>query len=139
MTSELPLCPFTGLDTLWLVTSRKPLAAVPWLYRTLARWVYFHIGWSSDYSVEYQGVYTDESAAIEACTGKSGWSYYGVPLNASLPEASCTFRCRDFPAADGKTRTRYRGLTLPVMATPMSNVTALQDGVNELRKAIAGA
>lgn len=135
----LPLCPLTGLDTLWLVTRRKPAADLPWFYRKLALWVYAQVGWSSDYSVEYQGVYTDKSEAIKACKGKSGWSWYGIPLNASLPDATCTFRCRDFPAADVHTRRVHQNLALAIVATPQANMTALQNGIAELRRAIAGS
>lgn len=134
---ELPFCPFTGLDSLFLIVKREPLCTKPWLYRTLARWVYARIGWASDYGVEYIGWRTSLSAARKAVAGRPGWSYTEIPFSADLPADTCAFRCHDFSPESGA-GAMYRNRELAIVATPQVNVTALQNSVAELRRAIAG-
>lgn len=132
---ELPLCPFTGLDSIFLVVRRKPISALKWYQRALIRFAYFRTGWASDYSVEYEGVYTDKSEA-EQVAMKDGWSFTEIPLNASLPEETCVFRCHDFPKSEA--RARYQNRKLSVVATPLSNIVALQESIANLKKVAAG-
>lgn len=131
---ELPLCPFTGLDSIFLVVRRKPLSALKWYQRLLIRSAYFHTGWASDYSVEYQGVYTDKAEA-ETAANREGWSFTEIPLNASLPEETCAFRCHDFPASSARARKGYQKRKLGIVAMPLSNLAELQAGVAKLSEA----
>jgi hypothetical protein len=108
---------------LFLVVRRKPLSEVPTLYRWLARWVYFRIGWASDYSVEYQGVYTDEAEAYHAARG-NGCSYSPVPLNASLPLETCQYGTHDTPLSEASAD--YRKRSLPFMAVPRKEIESLR-------------
>jgi len=107
----------------YLVVKRKPLAEVPVLYRWLARWVYFRIGWASDFGVEYQGVYTDEAEARYAASSQ-GMSYTTLPLNGSLPEETCQFSTHDFPLSDASIA--YRRRQLPLQAVPVAGMEQLR-------------
>jgi hypothetical protein len=120
---ETRKAPESSEMNVYLVVKRKPLSQVPWLYRLLARWVYFRIGWASDYSVEYQGVYTEESEARWAASGE-GMSYTEIPWNASLPEDTCQCGTHDFPWSEASAE--YRNRKLPFVSVPRYEVERLQ-------------
>lgn len=122
--SEIPICPLSNLDSVFVVVKRKPLSEVPRLYRWLARWVYFRIGWASDYCTELVGAYTKKADAYWAANGP-GLAMMEVPLNASLPDETCQFRCHEFPAAEAETRTKYQHRTLDLVAIPRAHLMAL--------------
>lgn len=122
--SEFPICPLSNLDSVFVVVKRKPLTEVPRLYRWLARWVYFRIGWASDYCTELIGVYTSKSDAWHVANGP-GLAIMEVPLNASLPDETCQFRCHEFPATDTEGRTRYQHRTLDLVAIPREHLMQL--------------
>lgn len=116
----------------YLVTQRQPLSEKPVVWRWLARLVYFAIGWSSDYGVEYQGVYTDEAEARHAASA-DGWSYYRLPLNGCLPCETVKYGVHDFPLSDASAA--YRRMALPFVAVPMKdlqNLVLLENKLDDL-------
>lgn len=103
----------------YLVVKRRPLSEKPALWRWLARLVYARIGWSSDFGVEYQGVYTDEAEARHAASG-IGMSYTSLPLNTCLPDETCQFQTHDFPLSEASSF--YRNRKLGFVAVPHGDV-----------------
>lgn len=131
---ELPL------HNVYLVVRRKPLSDVPLLYRWLARWVYFRIGWASDYSVEYQGVFETEAEARHAASGP-GMSYSMVPLNGILPLDTAQYGTHDFPHSEASIAYRRRTLPLKVVPTlapskALTDLLAIEERLTTVQRRI---
>jgi hypothetical protein len=96
------------IRSVFLVGKRPPLANYPLVWRMLARWVYQRINWAPEFGIEYQGVFTDESAARHAASAP-GMFYMELPLNAELPEETAQWGAHDFPhsEASGEYRNRH--------------------------------
>lgn len=120
---EIRLAPDAKMDSVYVVMKRKPLSDVPWVYRWLARFIYFQIGWASDHSLELQGGYFEEAAARHAASG-AGMSYMQVPLNDCLPEETCQNGTHDYPLSDASID--YRSRQLSMVAVPRSAMIRLQ-------------
>lgn len=120
-----------GKVDVYLVVKRRPLSEKPALWRWLARFVYWKIQWSSDYGIEYQGVYTEESAARHAASGE-GMSYSQIPLDVLLPEETCQYGVHDFPLSESSAQ--YRNRSFPLVAIPqvdLENLLLLEAKVNQ--------
>lgn len=128
---EIPICPLSNLETVWVVIKRKPITEIPRLYRWLARFVYFRVGWASDYSTELIGVYTDKGDAYRAALAP-GYAMMEVTLNTCLPDETCQFRCHEFPLAGRDTRYRYQHRKLDLVAVPRMHLQALIAVTNDV-------
>lgn len=124
----------TSVDV-YLVVQRRPLSEKALLWQLLARLVYWAIGWSSDYGVEYQGVYTDEAEARRAAS-PDGWSYTQIPLNGSLPDQTSQYGVHDFPASEASHE--YRNRKLGFTAVPTWQLALMNDKLNETDNCLDG-
>ena len=125
-----------GTDV-YLVVKRCPLSEKPLLWRWLARLVYCAIGWSSDYGVEYQGVFTEEAAARHAASA-DGWSLTKIPLNDVLPTETCQYGVHDFPTSEASQLYRKRQLGFQVIASKhfdeqLAGLRAIESRFDELQ------
>lgn len=126
----------------YLVVRREPLSAKPIVWQWLARLVYFAIGWASDYSVEYQGVFTDEAEARHLAA-QDGWSYTKVPLNGCLPSETCQYGTHDFPLSEASAEYRNRRLSFVAvhrerLDEKVEHLKSLEDRINDLSDCIEG-
>lgn len=114
-------------DIIWVAFKRLPLADKPWLWRELARYVYFKIGWSSDYGISVRQAFATEAEARHAASAP-GWFYMAVPTVGDLGEGFCQIGTHDFPHSDISHKYRAR-------RTPLTSFT--DEEVNGLRESIA--
>jgi len=112
----------------YLVVQRRPLSEKPFVWRQLARLVYWAIGWSSDYGVEYQSVCTTESEA-RYLSSADGWSYTKVPVNGCLPAETCQYGTHDFPLSEASHW--YRQRKLPRISFPQHDVMRLEEKLRQ--------
>lgn len=147
---EIPLCKFCQLETVTLVTQRKPLATYPmpgWvkLLARLCLWtqqqIFFRYGWAAStdktdlcrhcrqpkddiHSIEYKGVYTNPAEG-RWVANQPGGNPVEVPLNAEAPNETCTFRVNEYPAAPTEVRKRYQHQKLDLVAIPREHLMQL--------------
>lgn len=147
---NLPLCKLCLLDTVTLVTQRKPLATFPmpgWvkLIARLCLWtqqqIFFRYGWAAStdktdlcrkcrepkddvHSIEYKGVYTDAADGYWA-SNQAGGNTIEIPLNADAPNETCTFRTNSYTAQSPEVRQRYQHQTLDLVAVPRAHLMQL--------------
>ena len=119
---SLPLCPLAGLQSLFLVTKRKPLNRLPKQKQYQIRQAYRATGWASDYSVEFIGIYSRRDWAEHCCRGRKGYFITELPLNSNLPDETCHWRCQDQPAASASVR-RFQRARLKFAAVPVAGLT----------------
>lgn len=139
MNEAMPFCPFTGLDSMYLVVQRRPIQALPALIRWIMRAVYFYCEWAASgkgeqgyFSIEYQGIYTSKEEAYHAARA-DGYSVTELPLNATLPKETCQFRCHDFPTSEASRAYRFR--QMEIVAMPSAVFNALDKKVSEVSRA----
>lgn len=161
--TEIPLCKLCKLDTVRLVTLRKDLSSFPmpgWVKLVLRaclgiqRWAFFRYGWAASrdktdlckrcagpnedvHSIEYKGVYTDPADAYWEAN-QSGGTEIELPLNASTPDGTCTFRDNLSPATPPEVRTRYQHQTLDLVAVPRQELAMLGRKIEEVERCAAG-
>lgn len=117
------------LPSAYFVGKRKPISELPWLWRWLARMVYWHTGWASDYGVEGQAICTSREMAEELCS-KPNWFMQELPINTPLPDETCKFRLMTFPSSDAADG--YRKRRAPFIALPERDLDKLVKVEREL-------
>lgn len=83
------------------VGQRRSLASLPKWQRWLVRAVYFLVDWQTADGEEQEAICTDEviAKAIVAAGG-ANWFYHKLPVNATLPAATCRLEGVRFPLSE---------------------------------------
>lgn len=125
--------------SVFLVARRPPLSEHAFVWRWLARLVYWRINWAPDFGIEYQGVYTDEAAARHAASEVGGF-VIAMPLNACLPLETCQFGAHDFPLSEASHE--YRNRRFPFVAVPrkeLDDQLLLEAKIEQVARAASAA
>lgn len=154
---NLPLCKFCLLETVTLVTQRKPLHTfpMPWWAKLLVRLclriqqeIFFKYGFAASvdktdlcrkcrspkddvHNIEYKGVFTSPADAYWA-SNQPGGNPIEVPLNAEAPNETCTFRTNNYTAQSPEVRQRYQHQKLDLVAVPRMHLQALIAVTNDV-------
>lgn len=92
----------------WLVVKRRPISELSRAKRWLVRFAYWHTTWSSDYAVEYIGIFTDEEAAKRMASFPGG-CVHKLPVNGALPlNRIVQYGQHTFPLSDARARYEAR-------------------------------
>ena len=119
------------VPSVFLVGKRPPLANYPMLWRVLARWVYNRLNWAPDFGIEYQGVFTNESAARHAASAP-GMFYMELPLNAELPIETAQWGAHDFPHSEASGE--YRNRHWPFIAVSRRDFEMLEAKIEQVAR-----
>jgi hypothetical protein len=115
---------------------------VPRLIKWLLRRIYHRYGWTAmDHNGrsyckwDFLGIFDTATGARWAAMVPGG-SWMELPLNQSLPEATCQFGRHDFPRSS--VSHEYRNRKLPFVAVPRAQLEALEDKVNQTAQCAEG-
>ena len=127
------------LPSAYFVGKRKPVSELPWIWRTLARFVYRRTGWASDYGIESQAICTSLEMAEELVGDKPNWFIQELPINTPLPDETVKFKLMTFPRSTAVDA--YEKRRAPFVAIPRKDIAQLavvEDRLDKLQSCIEG-
>jgi hypothetical protein len=141
--------PVMEVRNVQLVTQRKPLEEVEpirllrWLLRHYFEWRGFacrsHCG-SCDgkcyASIEYRGVFDDDSMAYHAARCNGG-EVKPIPFNRALPEETVSYGVGDVPQSEASSWYR-QGVTLPFVPVPRGKLHRLREKIRSTDPLVEG-
>lgn len=83
----------------WVVCKRRPLAELPAHKQQQIRQAYEDTDWSSDYSIEFVGIFIHEKEALEAASIPGGF-FHHLPVGRPLPDEPVQWGAHSFPLSE---------------------------------------
>lgn len=127
------------LPSAYFVGKRKPLSDVPMPWRWLIRLAYWRTGWASDYGLESQAICTSEEMADALIAEHPNWFKQELPINAPLPDETCTFKLMTFPKSEAANG--YKKRLAPFVAVPardLAGLRSVESKLDQLEERIEG-
>lgn len=116
----------------YVVCKRRPLSELPADKQRQIRQAYTDTDWSSDHSIEFVGIYTDEVDAIKAASIPGGFIQQ-IPVNADLPDRPIQYGKHTFPLSP--TREMYDERSCEMMAVRRCDMELVMLKASEVKAA----
>jgi hypothetical protein len=121
-----------GLKDAYVVCKRRPLSELSPEKQQQIRQAYKDTDWSSDYSIEFVEICTDEVGAIEAASIPGGFIQQ-IPINAALPDVPIRYGRHTFPLSPA--REMYEEQESEIMAVRRSDMEQIMHKACEVKQA----
>jgi hypothetical protein len=103
----------------WAVFQRRPLDSLPQWKRWLVRTAYFFAQWQTADGEEKQAICTTEAIAKAiVAAGGPNWFYHRLPVDVSLPAATCKLDGVRFPLSEASKAYEKNGRKAQVIVCP---------------------
>jgi hypothetical protein len=131
-----------ALGALWAVGKRRPISDLTPEQQQKIREAYQETGWSSDYCVEMQGIYTSLAFASQTCKERGpNWFYTKLPIDSCLPdEVVFGDWAHQFPGSDAtELYENMHSATVPIPAAQLQVIEKEAERLIEIIRVARGA